>query len=238
MGAFEQLESLLQELLERPAWLLSPHRLQPLEIAGALMRELESRAVRLSDRIAIPTDYEILLARVDYLRLGEGAAALEQELAHYVEAVAAERDLSLSRAPMVLIRPSSGVEPAHVAVQSTFALPGPPGRADVQGCPSLTLLGRGGEDVYSVALDQASLTLGRGADNDMAFTDTNVSRHHARLDLVDGRYVLSDVGSTNGTCLNGVEIDVPRPLRSGDVIAMGLQRLRFQSTDPRPRSRP
>jgi len=237
MGAFEQLESFLQGLLERPAWLLSPRRLQPLEIAGALTRELESRAIRLSDRIAIPTHYEILLARLDYLRLEEGAATLEQEFAAYIEALATERDISLSRAPKVLIRPSSRVEPAHVAVESTFELPDPASGASVGGCPSLILLGSGGEGLCSFPLDRPSLTLGRDGDNDISLTDTNISRHHARFDAVDGRYVLSDLGSTNGTCLNGVEVDGPRALRSGDLIAVGLQRLRFQSATRRPRTR-
>jgi pSer/pThr/pTyr-binding forkhead associated (FHA) protein len=56
------------------------------------------------------------------------------------------------------------------------------------------------------------------------FTDTAVSRFHARLRFRGGRWILQDLESTNGTTLNGERVGRSE-LRAGDVIAIGTQRL-------------
>jgi hypothetical protein len=235
MGALEQLERFLRELLERPAWILTPHQLQPLELASALGKELESRAVRLADRIVIPTDYEIAVAPEDFRRLDSSSGRLQKELTSYIRALAAERNLILSQAPEVRLCASSRVTPGHLAVRGRFQEAGQPARAlTVAKPPSLRLLGSEGEDLRRFAFAGASLTLGRSADNDITLADTNVSRYHARVDLIDGRYLLRDLDSTNGTRLNGAEVDAPASLRSGDLIGLGLQRLRFVEAEPEP----
>jgi FHA domain len=78
-------------------------------------------------------------------------------------------------------------------------------------------------------LDSASLTLGRGAQNDLALdSDDFASARHARIDpRRDGVWV-EDVGSTNGTYVNGARITKPRALRPGDVIRVGSTDLRYE----------
>lgn len=51
--------------------------------------------------------------------------------------------------------------------------------------------------------------------------DLDVSARHAQIDRHDGRYIIRDVGSTNGTFVNGVRVSTPRDLRAGDVIMLG-----------------
>jgi hypothetical protein len=228
MGALEQLERFLRELLERPAWILTRHQLQPLELASALGKELESRAVRFADRIVIPTDYEIAIAPEDFGRLDSSSGRLQRELTSYITALAAERNLVLSQAPEVRLCASPQVAPGHLAVRGRFREARPPASArPVAKSPSLRLLGSEGEDLRRFAFAGASLTLGRSTDNDVTLVDTKVSRHHARVDLIDGRYLLRDLDSTNGTRLNGAELEAPTSLCSGDLIGLGLQRLRF-----------
>ena len=70
------------------------------------------------------------------------------------------------------------------------------------------------------------VTLGRGDENDVRLFDETASRRHAVLARVDGRVVLEDLGSGNGTKVNGTR--VPRAiLCDGDIIAIGGVRLRF-----------
>lgn len=64
------------------------------------------------------------------------------------------------------------------------------------------------------------VTLGRETDNDLTILDPKVSRHHARIEPLDGAWVLSDLGSTNGTRLNGLRI-VRAGLVPGDFIYVG-----------------
>lgn len=73
-------------------------------------------------------------------------------------------------------------------------------------------------------------TLGRSSDNDIRVADTLASRRHARIDLQDGVFVLTDLGSVNGTSVNGRRIQ-QQPLRDGDEIRIGNSQLRFHTGD-------
>ena len=82
-------------------------------------------------------------------------------------------------------------------------------------------------DVYTV--DSSPLTVGRGANNDVAISgDEYASTRHARFEpRRDGIWV-EDIGSTNGTFVNGARIDRPRRLTPGDVLRIGETDLRFE----------
>ena len=78
-------------------------------------------------------------------------------------------------------------------------------------------------------LDSRPLTVGRGAQNDVSIAgDEFASARHVRIEpRRDGVWV-SDVGSTNGTYVNGVRIDRPRKLARDDVVRVGETELRFE----------
>ena len=70
-------------------------------------------------------------------------------------------------------------------------------------------------------LQQDEIYLGRDANNDVVINDAEVSRKHARLILRSGGYVLEDIGSTNGTFVNGERLMGPHMLRPGETITLG-----------------
>jgi hypothetical protein len=78
-------------------------------------------------------------------------------------------------------------------------------------------------------LDSSPLTVGRGTQNDVSIDgDEFASARHVRVEpRRDGVWV-SDVGSTNGTYVNGARIDRPRKLVEGDVVRVGETELRFE----------
>ena len=69
--------------------------------------------------------------------------------------------------------------------------------------------------------DTAVARLGRTADNDVVVRDPNASRAHCRLFVQDGKHWLEDLGSANGTTVNGDPIQGAVPVKSGDVIGIG-----------------
>ncbi len=75
--------------------------------------------------------------------------------------------------------------------------------------------------VYPLEGDQ--LTIGRDASNGVAINDVEVSRKHTRLSFQGGKYVVEDLGSTNGTFVNGQRLSGPSVLKSGDVVSLGEQ---------------
>ena len=72
------------------------------------------------------------------------------------------------------------------------------------------------------ALVRDKMLIGRAPECDLVVPDRQVSRHHARLIRTDSGYVLEDLGSKNGTHLNGQAIDEPVNLQDGDVIQVAL----------------
>ena len=75
---------------------------------------------------------------------------------------------------------------------------------------------------------RASNALGRDAGNDIALPDEAASARHAKLDVEDGEWWIEDLGSTNGTLVNGVRISKREKLRLGDEIAIGRVAMRLE----------
>lgn len=69
-------------------------------------------------------------------------------------------------------------------------------------------------------LDKDSYTIGREAGNEIVIEDPQVSRRHAHLTRQGGTYFIEDVGSTNGTYVNGKRVTAPLPLNNGDLIGL------------------
>ena len=88
-------------------------------------------------------------------------------------------------------------------------------------------------------LGPSGLSLGRAPENQIRLSEPEVSRHHARVELVHQRglppiVLLSDLGSTNGTFVNGVQIlprNGPATLRQGDVVRLGAHAFKLKHMD-------
>lgn len=87
------------------------------------------------------------------------------------------------------------------------------------------LITNGPQEGSIIPLLTARVTIGRAtskADWEICLQDPSVSRPHARLELIDGVWVLSDLGSANGTFVNGTPVtEKGRALRDGDVLTFG-----------------
>jgi pSer/pThr/pTyr-binding forkhead associated (FHA) protein len=73
----------------------------------------------------------------------------------------------------------------------------------------------------NVPLISATVTLGRSEDCEIVVDSSEASRRHARIALEGGRLTLEDMGSTNGTVLNGRKLKAPQALGGGDIIIIG-----------------
>ena len=131
---------------------------------------------------------------------------------------AAARDVRSSQESMIL-SPQQAQSLGLVAQQASP----PRGRLVVESSSVL-------EEGAQYELDAAQITIGRGANNDLALTDDEfASARHARIEpRRDGVYV-EDVGSTNGTFVNGIRLARERKLAPGDVVRIGETDLRFDA---------
>ena len=78
-----------------------------------------------------------------------------------------------------------------------------------------------------VRAPERTLRIGRAEDNDIVLDDLSVSRHHAELRNIDGRYEIVDLGSRNGTFLNGSPIAYRAPVTEEDIIGVGQATFRL-----------
>jgi len=78
------------------------------------------------------------------------------------------------------------------------------------------------------------ISLGRETDNDVQMLIGGVSRYHAKIEFSNGAWLLRDLGSTNGTKINGEKLSSPKPIKIGDIIIMGDQTMRIVSDGEKP----
>ena len=71
-----------------------------------------------------------------------------------------------------------------------------------------------------ITIDKPVINIGRKSDNHIVINNEYVSRHHAQVRMIEGRYVIQDLNSTVGTSVNGERID-QHYLNPGDVISLG-----------------
>lgn len=93
------------------------------------------------------------------------------------------------------------------------------------------VLTRPNEQEQEFALAEARVTLGRGAMNDIVLNDPKVSRAHARIECGETGCILIDLGSANGTRVNGLAVE-RATLKSGDQITLGDSLVRFEAAPP------
>jgi hypothetical protein len=127
----------------------------------------------------------------------------------------ASRDLRLPQESMVLAPAVPGVRTARPAAHS--------GRLVVVKSADLDQ----GQDFE---VNSAQLTIGRGRQNDITIgTDEYASARHARFEPRQDGVWVQDLGSTNGTFLNGARLDHPRRLTQGDIVRVGETDLRYEA---------
>jgi hypothetical protein len=91
---------------------------------------------------------------------------------------------------------------------------------------------RGEQANKSFALGDTPFTFGRNSDNTIVFAGGRASRRHAEIRRVGADYVLADLGSSNGTMVNGQRLTAPHQLRHGDTFEIGDDAFRFDAPAP------
>jgi adenylate cyclase len=86
--------------------------------------------------------------------------------------------------------------------------------------------------IYNYNIPKDDITIGRGKDNDIVLDDSTVSRNHAKVKRHDNEYVLVDLGSFNGTKVNGKLVQSTK-LQHNDLIRIGPIRMKFLTKEKR-----
>ena len=228
--------------------------LQPVEVASAVQREMDDRAAIVAKgRTLVPNDFVVELAETDHDRLDVYAESLGVELANLARDYAKEQGYSFV-GPVRMrfegvpdmttgtFRIRSGVIRGSTIEGGEIRLPASdlpwPGGKGFPGHPRLLVsgagaAGEGGGNEHTYKLQTPVTLLGRGTDCDLRLVDPGVSRHHAELRVETDQVVLVDLGSTNGTFVNGQPVRRVA-LTDGTRISLGRTMLVFRQDGPGP----
>ena len=194
---------------------------QPVEIAKLIMREMEAgRSVGVSE-VWAPNHFELSLSPEDATRYEQAEDAIASELRRVIRESAAEHRWGLVGPPEVAFRVDEKLKRGDLTCVAALV----EGEDEGGGHASVVVREDGGERM--VALSSDTVTIGRLADCDVVLKDKGASRTHAQLKRRDGTWTLTDLGSTNGTRLNGQTVQ-SRELSDGDTITIGTTVIEFR----------
>jgi len=229
MSALARFESFMENMVEGSVARLFRSPVQPAEIAKRLERAMESQQTISVRRVIVPNVYRAFLNPQDLAAFNPIRAEMEREMATYLGDLAQERGFTMLEHPRVELTSDSGVAHHSIQVVAETVASGPadaehtqvfqpPSQPAAQSRTRLLLATSGGTHV--IPLESTQITIGRGLNNDVILEDTRVSRHHAQLRYRARRFWVADLGSTNGTYVNGEQVEEAR-LNDGDKVMLG-----------------
>ncbi|MBQ0895558.1 DUF3662 and FHA domain-containing protein [Micromonospora sp. U56] len=252
VSVLQRFEKRLEGLVEGAFAKVFKGVVHPVEILNAMQREAEAhKAILAGGRTLVPNRYVIDLSPYDHSRLAPYAAALAQELAQSQAEFIGEQAWTVYGDVIVEIERGEGLDTgmfrvtAEVYTGGEVAPVSAPGGYDA-GPPAYPAYDQGGGygpppgqgagarnvrlvsgDGRTYPLQMGSTVIGRGDQANLRLPDVGISRRHARLDFDGGQVVLTDLGSTNGTMVNGQRVSAVA-LNPGDMIQLGTTTLTFR----------
>ena len=252
MSVLQRFEKRLEGLVEGAFAKVFKGVVHPVEILNAMQREAEAhKAILAGGRTLVPNRYVIDLSPYDHSRLAPYAAALAQELAQSQAEFIGEQGWTVYGDVIVEIERGEGLDTgmfrvtAEVYTGGDVAPTSGPGGYGQGGAPGYGGYdqgyggqggqgGRGGamrlvaNDGRNYPLSIGSTVIGRGDQANLRLPDVGISRRHARIDFDGNQVVLTDLGSTNGTTVNGQRVSAVA-LNPGDMIQLGTTTLTFRA---------
>ncbi len=257
MSVLRTLESKIAGLVEGTFSRAFRSEVRPVEIARKLAREMDEHKSSSLSRVYVPNEYRVFLSPRDRERFAGYESALADELAGYLLEYARRERFTLPARPLIEfetddrlglgefgiqtgmlvvperedaaeeepVRPASREQSGRTMVYSNAGRLAAPLEERTRSRAQTALLLHDGK---RLVVGPAGVTLGRSRQCDVVLDDPNVSRRHAEIRPRGGSWVLSDLGSTNGSRINGRQVDAPEVVRPGDEIEVGATALRFE----------
>ena len=194
---------------------------RPIELGRRMLREMdEHRSVDVRGRRIVPNHFTFWLSQADYAAFAEIDEALIAELGEAARTYAREESFHFMGPVSVELTVENTLRPGRFQVTSQM-------KETVHGVGAGSLVLPTGE---RVPLGPKPVVMGRLNECAIVVSDLNVSRRHAEVRPVGSGFVVADLGSTNGTNVNGVRIAGEQVLRDGDIISLGTTHLRFEAS--------
>ncbi len=195
--------------------------IRPIEIGRRVVREMdEQRSIDVKGRRIVPNDFQIHLSLRDLASFDDIRDVLQAELVEAAREYAREEGYHFMGPVRVELLGDDQLRAGRFAVVATLRQA--PGGV---GAGSLVL-----PSGQRIPLGDRPVTIGRLSECTVPLNDQNVSRRHAEIRPGSGAYVVNDLGSTNGTMVNGTRIGGEQRLADGDILSFGSTYVRFEAS--------
>ena len=232
MSWIGRIEEACAAFIERAFAKTFPSDLEPAQIARKLVSTMEARTQTEDGRTFAPSHYAVFVNSADFERLAPHREYLLREWTALLADVADRVGIAFTDGiPSVSLDRHDGIVAGAVEIDAWSADQAAPARtpSPPPGRPFQLRVVKGvpPDAVYSL---RPMTRVGRSDDRDLFLVDPSVSRAHAIIETVDGAPVVHDLGSTNGTFVNGERIS-SRRLKAGDLVAFGNTQMRLEVAD-------
>ncbi|WP_247827594.1 FhaA domain-containing protein [Arthrobacter antioxidans] len=234
MGILDNVERGLEKLVRGAFTTGARSQVQPLEIASALRKELDNRSLVLAQgRTLAPNVFTARLSDSDFELAQQWGSALAEELCDVVIAHVNSQHYSLQGPVRVSFEHDPELKAGVFEIDSSIekqtaaqrpqgpSAPTAPRRQPTRYQPILEM------DGQRYSINSGSIVLGRSSEADILVDDTGVSRRHLEIRAQGGRIYAVDLGSTNGSYVNGQRVIGQAELTDGSTITMGRSRMTF-----------
>jgi hypothetical protein len=247
MGILSRVEAFLERFLEAPAGRLGAS-IQPVSLAKRIERAMDTNKTYGDAGVIVPNQYDLHLHPSDFSAFASYRSSLEDDLAHGVLARARHERYTLMARPRVELIADESVRRGEIRVAAnvvdergsrvrdaaprvassdTMVFDRPTAGSPDSARRAYLLVSTRGSRPVQFDLGGPHIGIGRASDNDVIVDDPMVSRHHCQLKLQHGAYSFIDLGSRNGSTVNGQTVSQVA-LGPGDVIRIGDTEIEFQ----------
>lgn len=253
MGVGRSIEQRLEGLVEGFFTKVFRSGLQPVEVGRRILREMAEGKTVSVNRVYGPNEFRVVMGPDDYARFSQMEAGLQREFSELVIEQAKQNRWNLMGLPRIRFESIDDMGKGEFRVEASLSadpdVPGPgvstrdrsdQDMSDTRAVPSNTadrlgLANAGAELVVqeegkakeTISITKEPVVIGRLSTSDVVLSDPNVSRRHAEIRRDAGKWVLIDLGSTNGTVVNG-KLAREHPLKDGDKLTFGKTELVFK----------
>jgi hypothetical protein len=255
VGVGRSIEQRLEGLVEGFFTKVFRSGLQPVEVGRRILREMADGKTVSVNRVYAPNEFRVIMGTDDHSRFSQMEAGLAREFSELVIEEAKLNRWNLMGLPRITFEKVESIGKGEFRVEASLSadadVPGPrvstrqaaeQEGADGRAVPTdtatrmglartgaeLVVLDDSGKPKEKISITRTPVVIGRLSTSDVVLADSNVSRRHAELRRDGDRWVIVDLGSTNGTVVNG-KLAREHTLKDGDKISFGTSELQFQT---------
>ncbi|MDO4888531.1 MAG: DUF3662 and FHA domain-containing protein [Actinomycetaceae bacterium] len=225
MGAFDKFERGMENAVASVFSRAFHSELKPVEITSAVKKAMDQNASTMTrSRTIGPNDFTVFLAPDDRERMAQWSEdALAEEITASITQYATEQDYTLLGPIRIVFETKEELSTGSLQVDALIK------RGAV--APATSAAGASGHPIIEIGQDRYLLTgnvtvIGRGSECDITVDDTGISRRHIELRVTPHGVVVTDLGSTNGSFVEGHRITAAT-LVDGNTITIGRTHIMF-----------